>query len=879
MRRTLIALIMALCAAAPAGAAPARLVGGNPVPATAHPAVVLIQAPDIFGDLTECTGALVAKRVVVASVTCVFFLDLDNARVIVGRTSRTAGNGRAIDVIGFDVPPDLDLGPPATADVARLRLAADAPARPAPPAPPGSVKPATSGTLVSWGSINADGAQPDTPRALAMTSVDDSTCSGAWGRTLDTFETFCAVAASPGAGACFDDSGAPLLVSTPQGERLLGLVSSTTGCPDATLPTLFSRLTDPPLSTFISDPDAAAPPIQFRETSVHGQPWVGGNVRCDPGDWDSPSPVHFSFFWFRDNDQVLGATKSRRKLTIADRGAQVTCVVVAENAAGASFGVAGFPTVAAGPPVSDARPPRILRLKARCSGRSCLLTVRATDRSGIRRVEVGVRSGTSLRLLRMTRRGRFFRLALPRRDAELLVIATDRNGNDSKATRRTLFGDGTLTQPRARRPRIIDGDPASAATYPFVGALVTRDVDARFGQSCTGALIAPTVFLTAAHCVVDTRPADWDVLLGATRLSGGGQRIPVASISWDPVFTPERLGADVALVRLARAPHAPVRTVGLIDPAHAGAEAPGSPGRLLGWGITRLDDDLAVLPDDLRTAVLAIRADPACGATAGFPFTGATMLCADASPSGQTLCFGDSGGPLLVDGGGGNLLVAGVASWGLSCGSRISPSVFADVLQLRSWLGSSPPAAPERVGSVYISGNPSVRRTIHCVPQVRGTGIRTTFTWLRAGTRIGTGPSYRVKRGDAGSAISCVATSRNRGGNVTTSSQAVTISADLRGDHRRPTLSRPDIRCTQRLGSTVVCTIRVRAADRNGIADVAFLVAADEKPLRFVHGASENGEEWQAHLPTARHYQVVARAVDEAGNITRAARSANAALG
>ncbi len=76
----------------------------------------------------------------------------------------------------------------------------------------------------------------------------------------------------------------------------------------------------------------------------------------------------------------------------------------------------------------------------------------------------------------------------------------------------------------------------------------------------------------------------------------------------------------------------------------------------------------------------------------------------------------------------------------------------------------------------------------------------------------------------------------------------------------------------------MLCTVRVRAADRNGIGDVAFLVAADDKPLRWVHGASENGEQWQAHLPTAGRYQVVARAVDEAGNITRASRVANTSL-
>jgi hypothetical protein len=90
--------------------------------------------------------------------------------------------------------------------------------------------------------------------------------------------------------------------------------------------------------------------------------------------------------------------------------------VVAQNATAASLGVAGFPTVAPGPPVADGTPPQIRRVRARCTGAACVLTVRATDRSGIRRIEVGIRSSRSLRLLRMTRRGRSYRLTLPQRD-------------------------------------------------------------------------------------------------------------------------------------------------------------------------------------------------------------------------------------------------------------------------------------------------------------------------------------------------------------------------------------------------------------------------------------------------------------------------------
>ncbi len=49
------------------------------------------------------------------------------------------------------------------------------------------------------------------------------------------------------------------------------------------------------------------------------------------------------------------------------------------------------------------------------------------------------------------------------------MIATDRNGNESKPFRRTMFADGALAARDS--PRIINGTPAAAADYPFIGAL------------------------------------------------------------------------------------------------------------------------------------------------------------------------------------------------------------------------------------------------------------------------------------------------------------------------------------------------------------------------------------------------------------------------
>jgi secreted trypsin-like serine protease len=875
MRRTLLALITVLCAAAPASAATPRSTGGTAVPASAHPAVVLVEGTDIFGEVESCTGVLVAKRVVVTSVTCVFFIDLDAAQVIVGRTSRTADNGTAVAIDGFDVPATLDLGPPARGDVIRIRLAADAPATPAPPAAAGTVVAGATGTLVSWGAVNADGAAPNLPQELPMVVSTDAACTASWGRQITTAETFCAAGVTAGTGTCLGDSGAPLLISTPQGDRVLGTVSSLAGCPDATLPTTFARITANPLRAFLAEPESVAVPEQITETAVHGQPWVGGAIRCDPGRWTSRAHMRFSYVWFRDLEVLPNETKARRRLTIADRGTQVTCVVIAENAAGANFGVAGIPTVGPSRPVTDTTAPLVRSAGASCRASTCTVRVRATDRSGIRRVELGVRSSRGVRLLTMSRRGKSFVASLPRREHELLVIATDTRGNESKPFRRTLSESGTLA--RARHPRIIGGTPAAAADYPFIGALIAHGVPPAAGQSCTGTLIGPKLFLTAAHCVADTHASDWDVLLGQTALSGtGGQRIAVTSLSWNPAFSEELLGSDVALVHLAHAPAAPVAPAALIDTPVVPGTLDGA--RTLGWGSTRFDDEVQILPDELQMADLTILDDATCAAKAGFPYAGATMLCAMDDISGRSTCFGDSGGPLLVGDQVSGWRVAGVTSWGLVCGSKISPSVFADVLALRSWIDSSPPPAPIRTGSVYISGRPLVGRSIHCVAQVTGaTGI--AVRWTRAGVPISSGASYRVRRADAGSALACTVTARNAGGAVHAGSQPVVIGADLGADRRAPALARPDILCTQRLGDAVLCTVRATATDRNGIAAVAFLVAADDRPLRWVHGASENGELWQAHLPTAARYEVVARAVDEAGNITRASRTANTSLG
>jgi secreted trypsin-like serine protease len=95
------------------------------------------------------------------------------------------------------------------------------------------------------------------------------------------------------------------------------------------------------------------------------------------------------------------------------------------------------------------------------------------------------------------------------------------------------------------------GDPAIVA--------ILAQIEGKEGQAlCTGTLIAPTVVLTAAHCVdpaVLGGPAkflvlsDWNLADGAV---AEDQRHAVKAVEWDPEFSEQNLpgGHDIAVVVL-----------------------------------------------------------------------------------------------------------------------------------------------------------------------------------------------------------------------------------------------------------------------------------------------------------------------------------------
>jgi trypsin len=464
---------------------------------------------------------------------------------------------------------------------------------------------------------------------------------------------------------------------------------------------------------------------------------------------------------------------------------------------------------------------------------------------------------------------------------------------------------------------VVGGSEATPGAYPWMLALVDAPLaDANEGQFCGAALIAPTMALTAAHCVEDASARDVHVVASRHRLSDScaGQRIPVAAIASHPQVDLERLRNDVALLRLSSpAAGAPVR---LVAPGDEGVWGPGAIARAMGWGL--LHPNRPYVPDPLFEADLPIVADSACTAIYGRFFDARSMICAGGgSPPGPVpdTCNGDSGGPLVVTNSG-EWLHIGATSWGDICGEPRFPGVYSRTLPLLPFITSpSPVFRPSNEALPSIRGIPKPGRTLTCDPG-RWSGSPATFTyqWVRippddAGAPFSgprritrpnptngiadvllwipiegaTAPTYTVAETDVGDRLSCVVTGRNAGGSSFAQAPAVgPVALDppprrrRRGDRFAPKALTVGSRCYRRhkRSNTILrCQVVLRVTDRKpskGIAGVhATLVPKGDGRPQAIRAKRYGRRLWLVRTPRLRpgSYTLLAVAVDRAGNV------------
>jgi len=209
----------------------------------------------------------------------------------------------------------------------------------------------------------------------------------------------------------------------------------------------------------------------------------------------------------------------------------------------------------------------------------------------------------------------------------------------------------------------VTGSTPDGDAHPYVGALV---VDA--AVRCSGVLVSPTVFATAAHCVAGL-PATARV---EVTFDPAIDRSSWALVAGTPYVHPayNGNGDDLAVVVLERPAAVAPAT---LPAAGAAAGLRGAAVTSVGYGYSGRDASGAWLYDGLRRAAVS----PVIGVTK-------TSLRLDTSSAGP--CMGDSGGPQLV----GDTVVSVTTGGSKTCDKK-AETLRLDTPSARAFLGGFVP--------------------------------------------------------------------------------------------------------------------------------------------------------------------------------------------
>jgi hypothetical protein len=224
-------------------------------------------------------------------------------------------------------------------------------------------------------------------------------------------------------------------------------------------------------------------------------------------------------------------------------------------------------------------------------------------------------------------------------------------------------------------PSVVGGTSSPKTEWPWLVALSTVDFPFPF---CNGTLIAPSIVLTAAHCV--TGPREITIV---NPVEDGGQlriraHIPIKKIIVHPEFSKERVERhNIALLQLGATLPPPFAAISLEKSADP---APGAPAWVAAF-------DFSSFPKiNLLQATMPVVTQQACAATYGDKVTADDNICAGFQGGGVDACQGSSGAPLVALNSTGRKYQIGIVTWGEGCAQPEKYGVYTRVSSYANWI-------------------------------------------------------------------------------------------------------------------------------------------------------------------------------------------------